>query len=101
MAIDDADLTAFIGYAARELRLDADERAYARFGLAFPSRLYAMCRTRNLLRLYTTTWRPHRPGRIRMLIAPTLPTNPVGAPTIVRIRIEHAVLVATYTIAAN
>jgi hypothetical protein len=101
MAIVDADLTPFMVYAARELQLDADERAYARFGLAFPSRFYAMCRTRNLLRLYTATWRPHRPSRIRMTIAPALPTNASRAPTIVVVRIEHAVLVATYTITAN
>jgi hypothetical protein len=101
VVIDDADLTAFLDYAARELGLDADERACVRFGLTVPSDVYRAIRTRNLLRLYTATWRPHRPGRIRVTIAPALPTNAFGAPTIVFVRIEYAVLVATYTITAN
>jgi hypothetical protein len=65
------------------------------------ARVYAMRRTRNLLRLFTATWRPHQPGRIRITIAPTVPASAIGAPAIVVIRIEYAVLLATYTITAN
>lgn len=101
MTIVDADLVAFIDYAARELQFDADARAYAHFGLEVPHHVYAVRRTHNLLRLFTATWRPHRPGRIRITIAPTVPASVFGAPTIVVIRIEYAVLLATYTITAN
>ncbi len=99
MPINDADLIAFIGYAAREL-LDADERDRASLGLAAASGLYAFFRYRNLLRLYSATWRPHRADRIRVtLVRPAAHT--FVAPAMVRIEVQHAVAIATYTITAN